>query len=216
MIGVENRQAGADAHPESWWPFTALAERVREEAAEGREPTLPSWLRGLVGWTADYIARPHPEMPRKGAICPYVQPSIERNFLFVKSSTLGDDEDGLCEYMLAQATEFLSTAPTPPDPDSVYKSLIIAFPAIPDERAGILTVVRRKIKPAFLRSEITCGEFYNDSNDRSARNKELRIALAPVPCIAVRYLTPHDELFLRTQPDLYPIFKKWRRPRNDP
>ena len=69
------------------------------------------------------------------------------------------------------------------------------------------TVVKRHaIKPEFIQSMLTCGEFYPENDDRSVRNREYRVAKSPVPLLAIRYLSPHDELFLRLQPELYTIF----------
>lgn len=112
--------------------------------------------------------------------------------------------------MYQQLRDFLDTEPCQPNEDASYKSLLVAFPHCWEDQDGIMEELRVAIKPQFLRLGVTCGEFYSSNDDRSVRNSDMLVAQSPVPLIAIRYLTPHDELFLKTQPELYKIFSEWK------
>ena len=174
--------------------------------------TQPPWLRGLLTWMTEFVGRPRPEMNRSGDVCPFVRPALRKNLILLGVSGLdGSDLPAICAELLGLRADFLALAPAPPDPEHVNKALVHAFPRIDSDRGILLKRAREAIKPAFLEVGLTCGEFYDANEDRSVRSAELRIAASPVPCLAVRYLMPHDELFLKSQSDLYPIYEAWRR-----
>lgn len=175
-------------------------------------PAQPAWLRELLTWVTEFVGRPRPEMSRGGDVCPFVRPALRKNTILVGISELdGGDLAAICDELLGLRADFLALAPAPPDPEHVNKALVHTFPRISSAEGALLKRAREVIKPAFLEVGLTCGEFYDANEDRSVRAAELRIAASPVPCLAVRYLMPHDELFLKSQPDLYPIYEAWRR-----
>jgi hypothetical protein len=121
----------------------------------------------------------------------------------------GGDLPKLLEEVTTLRSSFLELDKRVAERDRTYLSLIYAFPKMPHSRAGILMEVRKTVKPTLIQAGLTCGEFYADNEDRSVRNASIRIASSPVPCIVVRHLTPHDKLFLESQPELYVLYEQW-------
>lgn len=170
----------------------------------------PAWMHDLVGWILNFVAQPKPDLGRSGDVCPFVRSALEKNLIFLAGSALdGSEMPKLLEEMAVLRPDFFELAEGVAEQDRVYQSLLYAFPQIPQSRAGVLMEVRKAVKPAFIQAGLTCGEFYVNSEDRSIRNACIRIASSPVPCIAFRHLTPHDKLFLESQPELYAIYERW-------
>ncbi|SDY10810.1 DUF6875 domain-containing protein [Thermoactinomyces sp. DSM 45892] len=184
---------------------------LKEKIDKGVEFKEKSWIPATIDWIYNTIAVPDVQMNRKGAVCPFVPYSLDRDLLYLTSleRPLSKESEAI-EYMHTQLQDFLDIEPCQPNEDASYKSLLVAFPHCLEDSEKIVKEVRVAIKPHFLRFGVTCGEFYSSNNDRSVRNSDMLIAQSPVPLIAIRYLTPHDKLFLKTQPDLYEIFRHWK------
>ncbi|WP_242319900.1 DUF6875 domain-containing protein [Bacillus cereus group sp. BfR-BA-01349] len=170
-----------------------------------------SWMKELLDWIENTIAKPTPHIKRKGAICPFVPKAldIESIYLTFPKENM-EDISQLVEYMIHCMNEFLEITPTFPDESAIYKSFIVAFPYLNKNNAELLKKVRSEVKPYFIQNGVTCGEFFEENVDRSIRNEDFYVAKSPIPLIAIRYITPHDELFLKSQPELYTLFKEWR------
>ncbi|WP_067497402.1 DUF6875 domain-containing protein [Actinoplanes sp. TFC3] len=162
----------------------------------------------LMDWLVGTVAAPAPELGRPGALCPFVRPSLDARKLFAVVVP-GSPESTATETAVRRETQaFLNAAPTRSDPRSVHKSLLIVLPDA--QREQEVTTLVARIKLDLIRSGMTCGEFYPQCDDRSVRNGEVKVATSPMPLIALRYLTKHDELFLRSQPQYYPSYQEWR------
>jgi hypothetical protein len=190
----------------SWIPAASIA--------LGEHRDAPSWATALVRWMHEFVVRPHPALGRAGAVCPYLAPSLKRNLVFLtEGSPDVADAAGATDDLLTHLDQFIRHPPTCDVPDHSFKCLMVAYPRLQDRTTSLLTVARTRVKSAFVRSGTTCGEFYPTSEDRSVRSDALFVARAPVAAVAIRYLSPHDELFLKAQPALYALFLQWRRSR---
>lgn len=193
--------------PHDWIALAQGAARQDQpDASELRRAQLP-WLPDVIDWLYNTVARAHPQLQRSGALCPFVPPALDRDLLFLTvAENITYELPAMVGYLERVRDTFLATPPSPPQKDAVYKSLLVVFPEVPSAQPDLLKQVRIAFKPSLLEYGVTCGEFYPTNEDRSVRNTEYRIAESPVHLIALRYLTPHDDLFLKSQPDLYPIF----------
>ncbi|MDZ3952304.1 hypothetical protein U0X36_04975 [Bacillus thuringiensis] len=187
--------------------------RLKSEWNQGlkHENVATDWMKDVVVWLENTIAKPTPHIKRKGAICPFVPKALDIDSIYLTFPKENmEDISQLVEYMIHCMNEFLQTAPTIPDESAIYKSFIVAFPYLNESNSSMLKTLRKEIKPYFIRNGVTCGEFFERNVDKSVRNEEFDVAKSPVPLIAIRYVTPHDELFLKSQPELYKVFKEWR------
>lgn len=191
----------------SWLSVAELLAEYQAQAGCVKQPAERAWLFEMMRWIKDEICQPHPDLDRRGDLCPFVRPALKQNLLFIEESDLDDRDEMLLEsFLLESSKTFLETPPLPPQRNCIYKSLLVAFPTMAREKAIMLQSVRRSIKPTLLGTGLTCGEFYPWSEDRSVRSKDFPVARSPVPCIAIRYLSPHDIIFLRSQPELLEIY----------
>ncbi|PEQ66868.1 DUF6875 domain-containing protein [Bacillus cereus] len=169
------------------------------------------WIKDVLEWLENTIGKPTPHIRRKGATCPFVPKALDIDSIYLTFPKENIEEiSQLAEYMIHCMNEFLQTPPHIADESAIYKSFIVAFPYLNESNSIILKKLRAKIKPYFIRNGVTCGEFFEENTDKSVRNEEFYVAKSPVPLIAIRYVTPHDELFLKSQPELYKVFNEWR------
>lgn len=170
-----------------------------------------AWIQDVLDWMENTVAKPTSNIKRKGALCPFVPKALEMTSIYLTfPKKKSEDINQLADYLKSCMVEFLETPPTMPDELAIYKSLIVAFPYLNENNAMLLKNVRSEVKPYFIQNGVTCGEFFADNLDKSVRNEDFYVAKSPVPLIAIRYLSPHDELFLKSQPELYKLFNEWK------
>lgn len=177
--------------PSNWWPISEARSMIGHDQGTA-----------LITWLHDTVAQPHRLLGRPGPMCPFLPATLRRGLLF---ATVINKEEPAEQVLEVEATRFLKVAPVPPDPASVNKSLLALFP---DEITGLPEVVK-KVKAMLISRGLTCGEFYPTNSDRSVRSDQVLVARSPVPLIALRYLTPHDRLFLAAHPEYGPLLEKW-------
>lgn len=163
--------------------------------------SYPDWATDMADWLETTVSAHVPDLGRPGCLCPYVPPAIQDGGLCLVACDLSADPiEHLISAVLAFGEEFAASA-------STRRSDIVVFTELQAD-CEILTEVRTRVKPDFLRAGVTCGEFYPSSMDMSVRNAAVPVARSPWPAIALRICTPHDEIFLRQQPSLYKIFRE--------
>lgn len=199
--------SGAETSSE-WYGMTALL-------AGGGGPT---WAFTLAHWLRDTVAQPLPALGRAGALCPFVPRALELSSLFACDGRTGDGWTGgvpdLVRAVQSAKGSFETTFPLAGEADNL-KAVMVTFPGMPPEDWPALKVARTIVKPDFIAHGFTCSEFYPTNDDRSVHNPEVPIARSPVPCIIIRRLQTHDRIFLRSQPDLYPLYVRRMKERQD-
>lgn len=167
------------------------------------EAVLGPTGRDLIRWIRETISKPNPALGRPGPMCPYVPAALRNQVLF---GVIAEPDQEVLEVLYAQSERFISDSLAVPDSAAELKSVLVLFPG----RDGVdLRAAVDIAKARLIEVGLTCGEFYPDSEDRSARTEVVRVARAPVPLIAIRFLTPHDELFLGSHPEYGPKFREW-------
>jgi hypothetical protein len=153
------------------------------------------WAEAIAHWVADEVACPLPELGRKGALCPFVPQALRDGAIF---ATLDDHSDTLEAILERVRSEALRLRTTTVDNASV----LIVFTAPGVGQGPLLADASSALKAELLAQRMSCGEFYPDNDDRSARNPNVWVARSPLPCLALRPSTPHDRLFLADRPHL--------------
>lgn len=190
---------------------------LRTDCPVGNNSMPPNWLplaqvssvlghdkgTALLSWLQDTVAQPQPLLGRSGPLCPFLPATLRRGLLFVTVASRDEQPEQALE---TEASRFLTVTPLPPEPASINKSLLLLFP---DENAESLLKVVQRLKAGLIARGLTCGEFYPTSGDRSVRSDSVLVARSPVPMIALRYLTPHDRVFLSGHAEYGPLLEEW-------
>lgn len=163
-------------------------------------PLSPSQLEvanRVMRWAEEFIAAPHPELGRKGPICPFVQKTIQVDQLFVG---VYDGIDGtsrvpLRDVLLAETARF-KTRVSVTSPNGAFSAVVMAFPHIPAERGYVLDDVKDELKTHLMERDVMIAAFHPRSPKPAHHNPSFRVFQAPVPCLVVRHVDVRDIMFL--------------------
>jgi len=185
------------------------------ELADFRTQPLPARvqehlqpLTSIVHWATDYLCNPHPELGRRGAVCPFTNPSIRRN-LFYLTVIPGADlrQEDVEEVVRLYRDWFLEMDPQDPR-QAQYKSINILFPDLPEEAwTTLIEATQDRLKGEYVPHGIMIGEFHPGPPDKAAlRNPDFRPLRSPLPLLSIRHMVPTDFAFLRDRQDFMSAF----------
>ncbi|MQY28309.1 DUF6875 domain-containing protein [Nocardia aurantia] len=180
-----------------WWNVYDDPHRwARLDPAAGR----------LVRWVDEHLARPHPELGRDGAVCPFVRHSSTRRVLWAGLVT-GGDALGVADIdaAVAEAIEVYGglRGRTPAEARSL--TLITIFPGL--TRTDRIDEVHRARKSEVVSRGWMLGQFYPGCDVPGLWNREFHPLDAPVPMLVLRTMMSTDFPFLAGRADwLYAYF----------
>ncbi|GAA3854758.1 hypothetical protein GCM10022243_20300 [Saccharothrix violaceirubra] len=153
-------------------------------------------LRAVFDWAGEYLVGPHPELGRRGAVCPFTDTSLQRGLFWISVHPgVPHGPDELAELLLHYRDWFVDLAPTA-GPAAQFKTILVLFPDLADH-----TVVDRTqelLKPDYTQQGLMIGEFHPGPPDKAGLwNPAFRPLRSPVPLLAVRHMVPTDFPFLR-------------------
>ncbi|MFJ9381680.1 DUF6875 domain-containing protein [Streptomyces sp. NPDC101455] len=159
-------------------------------------------------WLYDYIALPHPQLGRKGAVCPFVQPALNAGSLRLEqwevSHAASEEELGAMVDRMAEVVvqgQWGGSNPT-------LRSLVVVVAGLEPERHRLLDRVQNAAKPGLVSRGLMLGQFHADCDDRAVRNPDFRVSRAPLPMLALRYMAFHDVLFLHEDAQLFASYRE--------
>ncbi len=154
-------------------------------------------VQAVLDWIESFICKPHPDLGRKGAICHFVKPSLDKGKLLIDfsydidGSDIGEVEQRTYQYM----DRFLQLLVSD-EQDRVNKSLVMVFPNIPRERCEVIDAVHARVKTKFVKTGLMLGQFHQTCPEPAVRNRAFEVSRSPLPAFALRYMAVHDILFL--------------------
>lgn len=160
-------------------------------------------LRTIVHWATDYLCRPHPELGRAGAVCPFTQPALRRNVFFMTVIPGADLRlDDVEEVVRAYRDWFLELPPTDPR-QAQFKTINIIFPDLPREAwKTLIEATQDRLKAEYVPLGIMIGEFHPGPPDKAALwNPDFRPLRCPLPMLVIRHMVPTDFVFLKDRGD---------------
>ncbi|GAA1286189.1 DUF6875 domain-containing protein [Saccharothrix xinjiangensis] len=173
------------------------------EPADLAAPTLPlevaaheALLRTVFRWANDYLCGPHPDLGRRGAVCPFTDTSLQRGlfFLSVHPGT-PRHPDELAELLLHYRDWFTDLEPRT-GPTAQFKTILVLFPDLVE--FDVVDQVQQALKPDYTRDGLMLGEFHPGPPEKAGLwNPAFRPLHSPVPLLAIRHMVPTDFPFLR-------------------
>jgi hypothetical protein len=152
-------------------------------------------------------------------ICPFVRDSIDADLFYIEESPLTAPLQ-IRKHVLARMKEFKSLEPAfdpvgakkPATMPIALKTLLIWFPNYkspgPPPDPQVDQIFKWMIIP-FIREGLMLGQFYKGCADPAVHNPNWKKVLtAPFLAFALRYMQPHDKLFIKPGTPGYPIWQK--------
>jgi hypothetical protein len=167
-------------------------------AARGRGPggSGPEVRR----WASEYIARPHPSLGRGGAICPFMQPSLEleRFHTWQIDEVVCGDMPRLRRVTLAAARAFLQRYPLGV-PKNNFASVALTFPRLSGEHLLGVDRLHDQLKTHLVaRYDLMSTPCHLFSRKPSISNPDFAVFRSAVPLIVLRHLDVRDIRFLHS------------------
>ncbi|QFZ20668.1 DUF6875 domain-containing protein [Saccharothrix syringae] len=153
-------------------------------------------LKVVDAWLTDYISRPHRDIGRSGAVCPFVEPARRAGVVDSRVRLVGPSPSPalLVEVVRCSLDEYeLMDAVGDPSP---LRSLVVVLPDLPEDRWSTFDAAHAAVKTESVLRGLMIGQFHPTCTERSARNPEFEVSKSPVPLLAVRRMAVHDVLFL--------------------
>lgn len=167
--------------------------RVSEVA---RDYPRSSPLASVLDWMHAFLARTHPELGRKGAVCPFVPLSLEQDSIWMAEIGDGNATVESISAVIRQYRDlFLVTEPIS-GPDTINKAFVVVFPNLGPDGAGVVDQVQSLLKKDFVEMGLMLGEFHASNQSPGLRNAEFRPLRSPIPMLAIRHMVDSDLPFL--------------------
>jgi hypothetical protein len=167
-------------------------------------PTTVSDASQLMDWIRDYICKPHPDLGRKGPVCPFVPPSLRRDQLFM---TFHYEVDGHSPHEIECLIRYYGQLFLETKADSTDSTLLVAFPKIPADRQPVMDRVHAEVKPDLVRQGLMAGQFHVSCPEPAARNPLFPVSISPIPFVALRHMAVHDILFLHGNAEWFEVYR---------
>ncbi|MGK5630847.1 DUF6875 domain-containing protein [Streptomyces sp. URMC 123] len=174
-----------------------MREALRETTAirlhDQREAAGHALLGPVHDWVARHIARPHPDLGRKGAVCPFVPPALRLDLVrFALAEPAVRDEDDLYAAALALKEHWSAMEPVS-GRHAADRTIVLVLPGVPTRT---LIRVHDRAKPLYVAAGMMLGEFFPGHPGPGLRNPAFRPLHSDVPLLVARAMVPNDLPFL--------------------
>lgn len=156
-----------------------------------REP-----LTQIVEWIENFLCCPHPDLGRKGPVCPYVGKSLEHHFFWLAvCNAEHPTSDEICATMRRYQDWYRNMQPGEDEEDAQYKTLLVLFPYLEEQEAySLLDTAERVLEADFIARKLMLGHFYPRNEHPGLWNVNFRPMDAPVPLLAMRHIVAMDHV----------------------
>ncbi|MEU5583212.1 DUF6875 domain-containing protein [Streptomyces huasconensis] len=171
---------------------------------------LPPWLgkheeslREIVEWASSYLARPHPEVGRKGHVCPFVKTSMNRGLFYLAVEPGIPKSSAETAEVLRVYRDWFVELARQYGGAAQYTTILVLFPDLPSDRvAEIIENTQVLLKADYVSHGLMIGEFHDGPPAKGGLwNPEFRPLKSPVPLLAIRHMVPTDLPFLQDDPE---------------
>jgi tryptophan 2,3-dioxygenase len=154
----------------------------------------------ITRWLSSYVTRPHPDLGRRGPICPYVAQALTNNNVAFAAYHFGAESSlEKMNIAIGEGVERFRDLQTEIG-DSELLSLILAFPDLAREHWHLIDDAHRASKTKVVQEGLMLGQFHPLCDSPAAHNRTFPVNRAPVPLMVIRQMAPHDILFLESDP----------------
>jgi hypothetical protein len=154
-------------------------------------------FQAIADWIKSFVVKPHKDLGRAGAVCPFVPGSLERKTLWLAPEQIADrDVPEVVELMNGYKRLLLDTRPNDGD-DVIYNVIVVVFTDLSAERAqGVFDeVIKQLAVPSYMEDGILFGPYYEGNEGTAIYNSSFRPFQSPVPFLFVRHGVTADWKF---------------------
>ncbi|WP_220274660.1 DUF6875 domain-containing protein [Trinickia dinghuensis] len=161
------------------------------------DPRLRDTYTAGLAWMQRFIMRPHAELGRKGAVCPFAKPSHdERALLFSAFDAADMPFDAYIAALMRLPYLFDSVAKARPEPSELLSLAVFPIGLQGDVYYKFIDCAHMILKPFYMECGLMLGEFHPLSTVGGAHAPSFRPMRADVPLFVIRAMALHDALFI--------------------
>ncbi|MTD53339.1 DUF6875 domain-containing protein [Amycolatopsis pithecellobii] len=169
--------------------------------------TVEESLRLVDEWLTTYICRPRPEIPRPGAVCPFVEPAQRAGSLEIRVRLVGPAPSlPLVTEIIRCVLEEFEANDWRRRTNPALRALMVTLPDLPADRLTLLDQAHAAVKDEAVARGLMIGQFHQECAEPSARNHGFPVSRSPVPLVVVRRMALHDVLFLHERADWFATY----------
>jgi heptaprenyl diphosphate synthase len=147
-------------------------------------------------WIREYLGRPHPDLGRRGPVCPFAAGALQDDGLWV---TFDDRIDGksawrLRRALLRYADAYASRARAARHPE--LTALMVILPRVPKERYARLDDLHSEMKTMLMTGDVMVSALHPESSRPAVWNPNFHVLRAPFPAFAFRTMDVRDIVFV--------------------
>jgi hypothetical protein len=158
-------------------------------------------IQGVVNWVRTFLALPHPNLGRKGAVCPFVPTALGSDTIWIaEMAEATPTHERISAIMVKYLHLFQQTEPTS-NPEALNKAFLVVFPSLINDDTTIIDKVQDSLKASFVEKGLMLGEFHARNESPGLRNPSFRPLRSPVPMLAIRHMVESDLPFLTRETD---------------
>ncbi|GGX62793.1 DUF6875 domain-containing protein [Streptomyces hiroshimensis] len=158
-----------------------------------REAAAHDLLRPVGDWITRHVARPHPDLGRRGAVCPFVPLSQRLGLIrYALAEPPVRDETALAAAVAALKAHWLAMEPRS-GPHTIDKTVVLVLPGV---AAATVVRVHDRLKPEFVAEGMMLGEFFPGHPGPGLHNPGFRPLHSDTPLLVARSMVGNDLPFL--------------------
>jgi hypothetical protein len=160
------------------------------------------YLIEIMEWVKNFLGRPHPNLGRPGAVCPFVPLSLKSNSIrlaVIRTKNLYPEQ---LEEVVGRYRDIFLEIDVKERGLVMNKAFLLIFPDVHTEDAPKeIDSIQQKLKPLFVESGLMIGEFHKRNETPGLHNPKFRPLRSPIPLLAIRFMVEADLPFLQTPAD---------------
>ncbi|MBG1263190.1 DUF6875 domain-containing protein [Nostoc commune] len=158
----------------------------------------------IMEWVKNFLGRPHFNLGRPGAVCPFVPHSLKSNSIRLAVIHTKDLYVEQLEEVVGRYRNIFLEMELKEEELAINRAFLLIFPDIHIEDAPkLVDSVQQKLKPLFVESGLMIGEFHKRNESPGLHNPNFRPLRSPIPLLAIRFMVEADLPFLDSAADPY-------------
>ncbi|MGC5665107.1 DUF6875 domain-containing protein [Micromonospora sp. WMMD723] len=159
-------------------------------------------------WLSFYVAQPHEQIGRPGAVCPFVAPARRVNAIKTVVRLVGPAAGLplLAEVIRCSLDEFEQADWSATNPS--LRSLLVVLPDLPRGAYPLFDEAHALVKSESVERGLMIGQFHPECPEPAARNPSFLVSRSPVPLVAVRAMAIHDIFFLAERAEWFDEYRR--------
>ena len=196
-------------HPR--YPDLALADAAGVLADEVPDQLRPyrAAMQAVVAWAWSYLCRPHAELGRRGAVCPYARSALTAGAVYLTVCPGRPQGPWEVAEQLRRHRDWFGELEPRAGRQAQLKSILVLFPDLgPQDWPTIIDSSQQLLKHEYVQHGFMIGEFHDGPPPKGGlRNGDFRPLRSPVPMLVIRHMVATDLAFLDSDRQFFQAYR---------